>query len=127
MKHILIPALMLACAAPALAGTDSDAVTLPEMKATIVWHDDAVVSPVLPVYPMEMRRAGLEGRVRVDIQVDRSGRVSRVRVLETENTTFADAVRDAVRQWRFVPDSSAAAREHRHARLTVRFVLDEAA
>ena len=127
MKHTLLPILMLAFAATAMAGADTDTVTLPEMRATDTWHDEAVIFHVLPAYPAEMRRAGIEGKVRVEIMVDREGKVKRVRVLDTENATFAEAVRDAVRRWQFVPAGTDFRRDHRHAYLTVRFVLEETA
>ena len=127
MKHTLIAMALLAVATTATAGTDSDAVTLPEMRAIDLWHDEAVISHVIPNYPIEMRRAGIEGRVRVDILVDREGKVKRVLVLDTDNAAFADAVRDAVRRWHFVPATASARREHRHAYLTVRFLLEDTA
>jgi TonB family protein len=65
--------------------------------------------------------------VSLDIVVDDRGRVKAVTVLDSDNHALADAARDAVRQWRFVPDQKAEIRANRHARVTISFELDEPA
>ena len=60
---------------------------------------------VVPVFPYAARRQGIrEGRVRLLMEVDRTGRVREVRVLSAEPPGyFVAASVDAARQWRFTP------------------------
>jgi protein TonB len=66
------------------------------------------VSPVsgtsIP-YPEGMRSSGVEGRVLAEFVVDESGRIERgtFKVLESTNSMFAQAVRDALSRMRFRP------------------------
>lgn len=127
MKKYLIPLAILVCATTAArAVPEEDTVTLPEMKAVESWHHPLVLAHTPPVYPVELRKAGVEGRVRLEVAVGAGGEVKAVRVLESKSPEFAVAVRDAVRRWKFVPNTSSAAKPW-HAHITFRFVLEDAA
>lgn len=57
-----------------------------------------------PVYPLQARRYGWEGRVVLRIQVDAEGRVKSVAVENGSGRRMLDdAAREAVLQWRFAP------------------------
>jgi TonB family protein len=60
-------------------------------------------SRVLPVYPEEAQRAGLEGLVVLKVEIDEQGRVGHVEVLRSLGHGFDEAAVAAVRQWRFRP------------------------
>jgi periplasmic protein TonB len=60
-------------------------------------------SRVLPVYPEEAQRAGLEGLVVLKVEIDEQGRVGRIEVLRSLGHGFDEAAVTAVRQWRFRP------------------------
>jgi TonB family protein len=57
---------------------------------------------VEPDYPDELRRAGVEGKVGLEIAVGRSGSVDDVRVIRS-NPPFDEAAVKAVRQWSYRP------------------------
>jgi TonB family protein len=78
-----------------------------------------VAHHILPRYPEEKRRAGLDGNVLVDFQVD--GHPQAVNVAQASDPVFAAAAEECVRQWRFIPvirDQKAVATE---VELTLRF------
>lgn len=57
-----------------------------------------------PIYPASERRANHEGVVRLQVQVDESGRVVDVQVAKTSGFPALDqAAAEAVKRWRFSP------------------------
>src|SRR5262249_3523198 len=57
-----------------------------------------------PIYPASERRANHEGVVRLQVQVDESGRVLDVQVAKSSGFPALDqAAVDAVKRWRFSP------------------------
>ena len=73
-----------------------------------------LVSQVLPTYPPQARRWGVEGLVRLEAILTREGYVEeQVKILESV-PLLDDAASAAVRQWRFTP-----ARDHRGRRVRV--------
>ena len=69
--------------------------------------NDAEVIPlneVLPVYPDNARRRGIEGYVKLAFTITAEGRVENVRVLESSPARVFDrAARRAALRWRFAP------------------------
>jgi TonB family protein len=57
---------------------------------------------VLPVYPSEARRMGVEGKVELEATVTERGQVEDLKVI-SGNPLLAQAVMDAVRKWRYSP------------------------
>jgi protein TonB len=65
-----------------------------------------VLEVVEPRYPDAARRRGLEGVVRIEVDLGADGAVVDVRVLESSGvTSFDDAAVRAVRRWRFAPET----------------------
>lgn len=126
MKKYLTVLLILGGSTLVYGSSTTEPVALPEMKAVATYHS-ALVQHVMPEYPFELRRSGETGRVSLDIVVDQEGRVAAVKVLDSDNYALAEAARDAVRQWRFVPEARDALRDVRHARITFSFELEERA
>jgi len=58
-----------------------------------------LVKEVKPVYPEELRKAGIQGVVTLRIRTDEQGRVAKVRVLTSESSLLNKPAIDAVRQW----------------------------
>jgi protein TonB len=56
-----------------------------------------------PAYPEALRNAGLEGKVVAEFVVDESGQpvLGSIRIVQSDNDLFADAVRVALRRMRF--------------------------
>lgn len=103
--------------APATAGKRAPA-------ATPVTRDAAPLADnVLPRYPREALRAGIEGSVVARINVDKLGNVSDVAIVKREgirDRNLDRAVLQAVRDWRFTP----AAREGRAIASVVQVPVD---
>lgn len=56
-----------------------------------------------PLYPRNMARNGKAGAVELELRVDAHGRVAEATTILSTDAAFEDAVRDAARQWRFLP------------------------
>jgi protein TonB len=56
-----------------------------------------------PAYPGSARTHGMDGRVVVDFDVDRTGRVTGVRVVSSTDPAFDEPTLRAVSRWRFEP------------------------
>ncbi len=86
--------------APGPAGIDSEVVPLNE---------------VLPEYPDQARRRGIEGHVKLAFTITAQGRVEDIRVIESSPANVFDrSARRAAARWRFAPrteDGQAVARE----------------
>lgn len=54
-------------------------------------------------YPSEARRAGIEGRVMVGIEVDELGNVASTTIIGESPKVLADAAVAALKQWKFRP------------------------
>lgn len=61
------------------------------------------VSQVAPVYPPELRKAKIEGRVTLVFVLDDTGRVEDPRVENSSRPEFEKPALDAIRKWRFRP------------------------
>lgn len=81
-------ALILAVAMPARAGDER-----------------AIKLRVAPVYPEIAKRMRIGGAVKLEATVDAQGKVTDVKAV-SGNHMLAVAAEDAVRQWKFAPDSS---------------------
>lgn len=56
-----------------------------------------------PLYPRHMVRRGKAGAVEMLLQVDARGRVAEATTIMSTDPAFEKAVRDAARQWKFLP------------------------
>jgi TonB family protein len=56
-----------------------------------------------PIYPRELQRAGVTGKVKVSFIASADGSVSEISIQESTHPEFAEAVRVAIAQWRFKP------------------------
>jgi len=61
-----------------------------------------LVSSVLPVYPAVARETGIEGDVVIDTTIDKTGKVTGMKVV-SGNAMLRQAALDALRQWKYEP------------------------
>ncbi len=124
MKKYLLPILILGSAAALSAASQVTPVPLPEMAIVEQRGEgDLVVERVAPEYPADLLRAGASGKVRVELAIDREGRVRAVQVLHSADPALASAVRRAVWKWKFAPNQVAAGHEQWRARMTIGFEI----
>ncbi len=69
----------------------------------MVQQKPQIIKRVLPEYPELARKAGLEGKVIVEIIVGKDGHVKSARVLKSDNEIFNQAALNAVKQYVFKP------------------------
>lgn len=105
------PAASAASSAPSAANNDAEVIPLNE---------------VLPVYPNNARRRGIEGYVKLAFTITPDGKVENVRVVESspKNVFDREARRAAVR-WRFAPRSEGGRAVAREAVKTLQFRLEK--
>jgi TonB family protein len=60
-----------------------------------------LLKKVDPVYPEELRKAGVQGVVNLRVRTDEQGRVAKVRVLTSESSLLNKPAIDAVKQWEY--------------------------
>ena len=98
-----------AASAPGPAGIDSEVVPLNE---------------VLPEYPDQARRRGIEGHVKLAFTITTQGRVENIRVIESSPANVFDrSARRAAARWRFAPRTENGQAVEREAVKTLEFRL----
>lgn len=112
--------------APAAASAPAASAASSALSAA---NNDAEVIPlneVLPVYPDNARRRGIEGYVKLAFTITPDGKVENVRVVESspKNVFDREARRAAVR-WRFAPRSEGGRAVAREAVKTLQFRLEK--
>lgn len=68
-----------------------------------VEQQPVLVRRVAPKYPELMLRAGIEGKVYVNIWVNKEGKPHQVRILKSDNELFNEAAIEAAKQFLFTP------------------------
>lgn len=71
---------------------------------------DTIPSPTLqvpPIYPADLKRAGVEGRANIAFVVDEKGQVQNVRASDSTDPRFEQAAINAVSRWKFKPGRKA--------------------
>lgn len=71
-------------------------------------NEDVVVKPaplnkVAPEYPDEAKKEGIQGRVVIDVLIDKNGEPVKVKVLESPHDLLTKAAIVALEQWQFRP------------------------
>ncbi|GAB6905847.1 hypothetical protein JCM12296A_16820 [Desulfosarcina cetonica] len=78
-----------------------------------------------PVYPIQARRRGIEGWVKVTFIVDETGRVGSITILAAEpQGLFDSSVRRCVRGWRFKPGTVEGVPVKAQVETVIRFELE---
>jgi TonB family protein len=85
-----------------------------------------LIKEVQPIYPAEVRKAGIEGTVIIEATTDAYGRVASARILRSV-PALDQAALDAVRQWNYEPMVVNGVPRPVVFTVTIRFKLDEPA
>ncbi len=86
-------------------------------------HPRPVIQPK-PQYPIELRRAGIQGEVVVEFVVDENGNVRNPTIYRSENPGFNEAALKAIRGWRFEAGVKDGKKVKVRVRLPMPFVLN---
>ena len=78
-----------------------------------------------PVYPFEMRRAGIAGDVLVDFIVDSNGEVKAAYAAKSSQHEFEAAAVSAVSKWKFAPGRKGGRAVNTHMQVPIVFTLNE--
>jgi len=62
-----------------------------------------VLRQVVPSYPEELRRQGIEGQVELQVGIDEEGNVGGVRILKSLNPYLDNSAVQALKQWKYEP------------------------
>lgn len=84
----------------------------------------AVRTQVVPVYPLELRRASITGEVLVDFYVKTDGTVANVVAIRATDIQFATAAVAAVQSWTFVSGRRNGALVTTHLQVPIIFTLN---
>jgi len=63
----------------------------------------SVAKAVNPDYPAELRKAGVEGRAVLKVEISETGEVSSLELVSADKPEFGEAAIAAVKQWKFNP------------------------
>ena len=108
----------VAAGSVAACAAESEDVTMPKIIPG---------SCVLPEYPEDARKAGIEGTVLVDVLVNKHGQVAAVKVKEgiEECPSMDRSAVSAVRQWTFEPATKDGKAIEIEVTVPIKFVLDD--
>ncbi len=82
------------------------------------------IKKIEPVYPTRAQRAGIEGTVTVEFTIDTEGNVKEIEVVNAEPPDIFDqAVIQAIRKWKFPPETRGGKAVEMRARQEIRFSL----
>jgi TonB family protein len=89
-------------------------------KSPLIFTSIQPITQVQPVYPREAKRAGIQGKVRLRVTINKDGSVMDIQVLSGDPQLVRAAL-EAVSQWRYSPNKVV-----RVTVVTVNFSLDKA-
>jgi protein TonB len=84
-----------------------------------------IITLAKPVYPFEMRRAGISGQVKVELIVDQDGQPRDLRVVKSTMREFEPAALAAIAKWRFKPGLVEGKPVKTLLEIPIEFTLDE--
>jgi TonB family protein len=79
---------------------------------------------VMPPYPRDAEAGGTTGVVVAQIVVSEEGAVAEASVLQAPADSIKKAVPEAIRQWRFKPQTVGGAPVRVHSKLTFYYLID---
>lgn len=131
-REAATPSVEAAASAAAAARIDMGPAPGPDAQPPAAPPADPAVTPPAPLhrpppaYPAALQDGGGEGRVIARFIVDVRGVPETVRIVQSSDPLFSDAVTQAVRAWRYVPARDAAGRAvPADVRATFQFRLED--
>jgi TonB family protein len=79
---------------------------------------------VMPAFPKDVEIRGVTGVVVAQLEIDTSGEVSQVRVLQAPAPAVQQAVEEALKRWRFKPCSVGGSEVKVRGKLTFYYVIE---
>ncbi len=126
LQRVPVPTDMSALADIPLAAVDFAAMNLGD-----VFDADDLDKPLIPVsrvppfYPLQAKRASVEGWVDIEFMVNEQGRVTDIRIIDAQPPgVFEQSVRKAVSGWRFQPGTVMGEPVKTRVATTIRFELE---
>lgn len=98
-RYATVAILLLACLLTAACASTPPDTGAPEQ---VVVEPEVLERP-LPVYPPELRAAGVEGQVVARAVIGEDGRIRDVEILRTDHPLFSEALLATIPSWRFEP------------------------
>lgn len=90
---------------------------------------DTALTPMIqikPIYPSKAKRMELEGYVKVRLEVDTTGKVTKITILEAKpQNVFEHAAQKALRRWKFRARTIEGKPVAQSGVLTLKFTLDD--
>ena len=83
-----------------------------------------IIDAPMPDYSADLRRRGIAGRVVLEVDLDRRGRIADVRIRRSEDPDLSAAALDAVGRWRFEPARRGFESTEYSFQLTLTFYLE---
>lgn len=129
---LLAPVAVLTCTGCGSTPLRRSTSEFPSPTSPTTWvHDgQTMVNPVAlttnraPVYPMALRRAGVEGLVNVDAVISATGEVMLASVADSTDRSFDSATLETVRDWTFQPATRNGVPVAMAVRLPVGFAME---
>jgi TonB family protein len=137
-KYLPLFALSLVVASLSLWGEtapentgETQAATSQTPVDTAKKSDDVIIPPKLksayvPLYPIDLFRDRIEGKVLVEIRLDKEGKVTDVSTADSTDERFNQSAMDAARKFEFVPARKNGKEVGIRSRIVVTFSLNDA-
>jgi|GEM_PF-6763919 len=127
MTPFRILSLLLLLVSPyLLSAEDSAPKPTTEEKPVSVITQPRMLSAYVPVYPVELYRQGIEGKVMVEIKLDKKGKVESATVIDSPNEGFNSSALYAAERFEFKPATKDGKAISVRARVNINFSLQDA-
>lgn len=84
-----------------------------------------LIEKVNPVYPAELKKAGVSGTVVLEVKIDKQGSPVTIKAIQSPAPELAQAAIDAVKQWKWKPTVIDGKAVDVTSTITVKFVLQD--
>jgi protein TonB len=84
-----------------------------------------ILKKVPPAYPAEAKKEKVQGKVVLDVTIDKQGKVMAVKTVETAHPALEEAAVTAIKQWEYAPIIMDGKAVSVIATVTINFALEE--
>ncbi len=121
LAYVSLTKILLERKLPSMAAVDGDHVGT--VSEDLLRKSAAKIA--MPLYPAESLRKKIAGTVVGELQYDAKGYVTDVKILVSPDTSMANSVEDALRQWKFTPRELEANKTAIRGKVTFSFAIDK--